>query len=182
MREATPGQPLFVSVSMTLVHCAQCGTPFGVSEDLLRRRREDGKDFWCPVGHVNHYKGGIEAVKKELADAKARLQATEQALLDEKRAHARTHDKLKAAEKPKEEKAEHPPKAEKVEVPDATLSTRILEHLVGKPEGSYYGAIAGALGANKGTVSATCSSLVQQKKLVRPEAGVYKLAEEAPPA
>lgn len=182
MREATPGQPISVVITMTLVHCATCGSPFGMPEDLNRRRREDGEKFFCPAGHINYYKGGVDALKKEVdalkkveADLRGKLAAAVGALDDEKRAHLKTHEKYKRAAPP-------PPPVEVPKVdgtPAPPLAHRILAHLADKPDGARYKEIATALGANVGTVSATCSSLFRQKRLERPEPGAYKLPQAA---
>lgn len=49
-------------VTLECVECARCGVPFGVSQQMLNRRREDGKVFLCPSGHENVY--GNSEVKR----------------------------------------------------------------------------------------------------------------------
>jgi len=38
-----------------VINCARCGVQFGVVEEWLDRRREDGKRFYCPKGCLNVY-------------------------------------------------------------------------------------------------------------------------------
>jgi hypothetical protein len=56
--------------TLTLIHCANCGMPFGISEDFEERRRNDHMGFYCPNGHSNVFKGTSEAekLKRELAE------------------------------------------------------------------------------------------------------------------
>lgn len=48
--------------SVEVIPCAECGMPFGLSLDFIRRRREDGQSFWCPNKHSNYY--GETEIKK----------------------------------------------------------------------------------------------------------------------
>lgn len=68
--------------NLEVIHCAVCGIPFGVTQDFRDRRLNDKKDFNCPVGHVNVYRGETEAdrLRKELErerDAKTHAQRRE---------------------------------------------------------------------------------------------------------
>jgi hypothetical protein len=51
--------------------CCSCGMMFGVPSDFDRRRREDHKSFFCPMGHSQSYNGPSETqkLKNELAEA-----------------------------------------------------------------------------------------------------------------
>ncbi|WP_051790995.1 hypothetical protein [Amycolatopsis jejuensis] len=42
-----------LNAELTLVstHCVTCGVPFAMPDYLMRKRREDGGDFYCPNGH-----------------------------------------------------------------------------------------------------------------------------------
>jgi hypothetical protein len=42
-------------VTLATVECAQCSLPFGVTEHLMRERRNDHATFYCPRGHGNYY-------------------------------------------------------------------------------------------------------------------------------
>lgn len=65
-----------LGLELEIVHCAECSTPFGPTEDFIDRRRRDGRTFWCPNGHKNHYKGESDAAKiKRLADEAAASRA-----------------------------------------------------------------------------------------------------------
>lgn len=40
---------------LTEIYCADCSVEFHVLVALIDRRRKDGKNFYCPNGHANHY-------------------------------------------------------------------------------------------------------------------------------
>lgn len=46
--------------TLGIEHCCVCGIAFAMPEDIQRRRRNDHKDFFCPVGHRQHYLGKSE--------------------------------------------------------------------------------------------------------------------------
>ena len=45
------------------IHCAECSILFGIPSRFDKDRREDHKSFYCPMGHVNIYRGETEAEK-----------------------------------------------------------------------------------------------------------------------
>lgn len=68
--------------------CATCGVLFAMPELMVTRRREDGRDFYCPNGHVLHYGAENEKLKRELEQERDR-NASLSARLDQERAHSR---------------------------------------------------------------------------------------------
>jgi len=72
------------SIQFEVYECARCGTPFGVSADLVSRRRTDHGDFFCPFGHANVFKGETEAerLRKLLTEANANATRQAQRALD----------------------------------------------------------------------------------------------------
>jgi DNA-binding transcriptional regulator YiaG len=50
-------------VTFNLEHCCNCGMPFAMTADFMRRRCEDHERFYCPAGHPQHYTGPTEAQK-----------------------------------------------------------------------------------------------------------------------
>jgi hypothetical protein len=44
------------NVIVEFIDCAACGMTFGMTEDFIRRRRQDGATFYCPDGHNNFYR------------------------------------------------------------------------------------------------------------------------------
>jgi len=46
---------LAIADALITLHCAECSMLFGASDDFIRRRREDGQQFYCPQGHSNVY-------------------------------------------------------------------------------------------------------------------------------
>lgn len=57
--------------------CCNCGMPFAMTADFQRRRRDDRKSFYCPMGHGQHYSGKSEAqkLKDQLAKKQRDLEA-----------------------------------------------------------------------------------------------------------
>ena len=52
--------------------CCNCGVQFAMSKELYRARLADGKLFYCPNGHPQHY---TESVQTKLDRAITQLQA-----------------------------------------------------------------------------------------------------------
>lgn len=71
--------------------CAQCGTTFHIQEELDDLRREDGGNFYCPNGHVQHYKNSrqkqLEDAQKELAETQVANRQLKCAMLQQAPAH-----------------------------------------------------------------------------------------------
>jgi|HubBroStandDraft_2_1064218.scaffolds.fasta_scaffold21822_5 hypothetical protein len=56
--------------------CYECGVEF--ASPVLAKRLEDGKSFWCPNGHSQHYlKTTSQRLREELAAEKARREQAE---------------------------------------------------------------------------------------------------------
>jgi hypothetical protein len=49
-----------MSVKLDTMLCASCTVSFALPADMHRRRKEDGKPFYCPSGHQNTYNGTIQ--------------------------------------------------------------------------------------------------------------------------
>ena len=80
------------SVKLWTLECANCCVTFGVPHRMIDDRRKDGKDFYCPNGHVNNYGRGENARLREERDAALRREIMEQ---DQRHAAERERDKLK---------------------------------------------------------------------------------------
>jgi len=75
-----------LSVAFERVTCCACGVPFAAPRELLDKRRETHKDFFCPNGHNLHFPGETEAERlKKLLD-------------DEAQRHSRTLARLNTTE------------------------------------------------------------------------------------
>lgn len=54
------------TIFMTEVECANCITHFGVDQALIKRCRETGRTFYCPLGHGNvHRDSEVDRLKKQ---------------------------------------------------------------------------------------------------------------------
>lgn len=59
--------------------CCNCGVVFGLHEPTYNQRREDGKNFFCPNGHSQHYsETEASRLKKELEKERQRRTWAEQ--------------------------------------------------------------------------------------------------------
>ena len=52
--------------TLELIHCGECGVPFGMSDAFIEERRKDHRTWYCPNGHPRHYPGKTRA--EELAE------------------------------------------------------------------------------------------------------------------
>lgn len=58
---------------LSIVECCLCHTTFGMTQELNKQRLDDGKSFWCPNGHNQHYtKSNIKFLEEKLAAANER--------------------------------------------------------------------------------------------------------------
>jgi len=58
-----------ITVALTATDCAACSVVFAVPDRLIKERRADGKEFYCPNGHGLTFDGEIVQLRKKLADA-----------------------------------------------------------------------------------------------------------------
>jgi hypothetical protein len=84
------------TLDLKSITCAECYNIFGVVDSIIAARRQDGKAFYCPLGHANVYQdSAYDRIKKENQNLKSRLTWAKQS---EARA-------LKEASEAKKEKA-----------------------------------------------------------------------------
>lgn len=78
------------TATLTIVHCATCSMPFGVSKHFEQERRSDHKSFYCPAGHSQHWpqETDKEKLRRQLKYAKDSA-ATERARRDQAEASLR---------------------------------------------------------------------------------------------
>lgn len=71
------GKTLEILTELVTEECCRvgCGVLFAMPADLVRRRRKDHGNFYCPNGHGQHYGGETEEEKlrKQLAAANGDL-------------------------------------------------------------------------------------------------------------
>lgn len=61
------------ALTLEVIECAHCGTPFAVLEHMLNERRRDGETLYCPNGHSLSYTVTTEErLRKQLESAQAR--------------------------------------------------------------------------------------------------------------
>lgn len=65
---------VFGTLTMTELTCYSCVVRFAIDEELYKRRAEDGRSFWCPNGHQQHFtESEITKLKKTNANLSKRL-------------------------------------------------------------------------------------------------------------
>lgn len=62
---------------MQNVRCYRCGTLFAMEDGLYNALSQNGADFTCPSGHVQHFTPGLSADKKRIAELERRLSNAE---------------------------------------------------------------------------------------------------------
>jgi hypothetical protein len=73
-----------VVITLTGMDCSVCGMTYGLDEDFRRRRLGDGKTWWCPNGHTQHFVGETDEKKaKRLEKALDRANAATRAARDQ---------------------------------------------------------------------------------------------------
>ena len=67
-----------MDIQMILIQCADCGIPFAITADKDERLRECHNDFYCPMGHVQSYKGKstVEKLRDEVVTLSKKLIAS----------------------------------------------------------------------------------------------------------
>jgi len=71
-----------VSIQMYVSDCPNCGVVYGITREYELRRREDGRNFWCPNGHSGSFgESEIDKAKRlqaaaERRETSARIRAT----------------------------------------------------------------------------------------------------------
>lgn len=65
-------------ITLETEECCNCGMVFAMTADFAKRRRKDGKSFYCPAGHSQHYVIG----KTEEQKLREQLATTERQRLD----------------------------------------------------------------------------------------------------
>jgi hypothetical protein len=64
------------AIQFEVYECAECGMPFGMSADLVKRRRDDHASFYCPRGHTQSCRGASEAERRRVMLAEANAKST----------------------------------------------------------------------------------------------------------
>lgn len=89
------------TLTLSVIECASCGIPFGITEDFEERRRNNHTGFYCPNGHSNYYAGKSEAEKlrdelkrkeQELADTAIQKINLQNQLAEKERKLKRVHN------------------------------------------------------------------------------------------
>ncbi len=81
------------ATSIEVIDCAECGMQFGMTDQFIGRRRDDGKTFYCPSGHSNYF--GDTLAKKLKREREHTAQLT--ARLDQERSESAAQARRAAA-------------------------------------------------------------------------------------
>lgn len=91
-----------IEIEMKLKDCPTCGIIFAITEQLEARRREDGKDFYCPSAHRMSFGGSaVEGLEMKLEAVRARNLELSGDLSKERLSHIATKGKLTKERKKK---------------------------------------------------------------------------------
>jgi hypothetical protein len=95
------GFEITTTVKLVTETCCNCGVVFAMAEEFKQEclRETDGKSFYCPAGHAQHYVGKSDAQKlreaeERLASEKAWSQRITNDLNAERKSHASTKGQL----------------------------------------------------------------------------------------
>lgn len=83
--------------SVEFIHCASCGVLFGLTTDMLKRRRKDGENFYCPAGHTNFYRDNENDLIRRERDRLKQEQARMQDEIDHQRRNREAAERQTAA-------------------------------------------------------------------------------------
>lgn len=88
---AERGWTYATDVTLVVFTCARCGIPYGLPEDYIERRRQDGRAHYCPNGHsLSYHETEADKLRRRLKfaeDSRARAAAQR----DQAKASARAH-------------------------------------------------------------------------------------------
>lgn len=94
----TDGATLSIVQRFEVIYCYSCRCPFAVPADIRARWREDGANFYCPNGHVQHYtESDIQRLQKQLEREKRDKEWAQRNAASEREARERTERRLSAA-------------------------------------------------------------------------------------
>jgi septal ring factor EnvC (AmiA/AmiB activator) len=60
-------------MGVTVETCCNCGIEFAMQDSLYEARKRDGKQFYCPNGHGQHYTESLQRKYERLKQENARL-------------------------------------------------------------------------------------------------------------
>lgn len=81
--------PLAHKADLYVLDCSQCGVVFGVPSTMEKRRRSDGRTFWCPNGHTMSWHTTEEDRLRKRAEKAERIVTRERAAADRAAAEAK---------------------------------------------------------------------------------------------
>jgi len=85
-----------VIITITGIDCSVCGMTYGLDEDFRQRRLSDGKTWWCPNGHTQHFVGETDEQKvKRLEKSLDRANSATRAARDQADAAERRRRAMK---------------------------------------------------------------------------------------
>ena len=83
------------TIALYIMDCASCGCVFAINTDYEARRRRDGRNFYCPNGHVNAWtEDEADRQAKRAALLAQQLASRDEDLRAARVAHAATKGQL----------------------------------------------------------------------------------------
>lgn len=84
----------FDDLVLTELNCCDCTVRFAVTKTFENRRRKDGRTFYCPNGHAQHYPPAekprdeqVEDLEEQVEELEGELHETKNALASERAQH-----------------------------------------------------------------------------------------------
>lgn len=81
------------TIRMQTVHCASCGVPFAMTEEMDKKFRETGHSFYCPSGHSLSFSSRLKELENKLAAKEAELGLAKTSLFTERQERATAESK-----------------------------------------------------------------------------------------
>lgn len=66
------GAVLAFNIEFQAMECGECGTHFAMTQTMYKKRQEDGKGFYCPLGHERVFRDTEVMQLKRKLEAKER--------------------------------------------------------------------------------------------------------------
>ena len=85
--------------TLSILECGSCHISFAIPRDMLRARKEDGRDFWCPNGHQIRYSETDNQKLKRKAEREERWRLEAEAQLTHERDQREAAERSAAAYK-----------------------------------------------------------------------------------
>jgi hypothetical protein len=86
---------IVLSATYETMECCECHVVFAMPSDMVRRRREDGKRFFCPSGHFQSFTDSeVRKLQRELQRERQKRDQAEAAAAENKSLLLKEREKI----------------------------------------------------------------------------------------